>query len=98
MKLKLKPLSNRIIVQRLEAESRTPGGVLLPDMAKEKPRRGKIVAVGPGKSLDDGGVTRMTVEKGQTVLFAAYAGNEVEVDGKQYLVMTEDDILAVVEE
>ncbi len=96
--MKIKPLGDKVIVQRLEAESTTAGGIVLPDSAKEKPRRGKVIAVGDGKQLDDGSRGQMTVKKGQEVLFSSYAGTEVKMtDGAEYLIMDESDILAIVE-
>lgn len=95
--MKIKPLGDKVIVQRLEAEAKTAGGIVLPDSAKEKPKRGKIVAIGDGKQLDDGSRAAMTVKKGQEVLFTSYAGTEIKMDGKEYLIMDESDILAVVE-
>jgi chaperonin GroES len=96
--MKIKPLGDKVIVQRLEAESKTAGGIVLPDSAKEKPKRGKIVAVGDGKQLDDGGRGQMSVKKGQEVLFSSYAGTEVKMtDGAEYLIMDESEILAIVE-
>jgi len=93
--VKLKPLADRVVVKRLEAETTTKGGIVLPDTAKEKPKRGKIVAVGPGKTLDSGEVAKPTVKKGDEVIFSSFAGTEIEVDGKEVLVMSTDDILAV---
>ena len=93
--MKLKPLADRVVVKRLEAETTTKGGIVLPDTAKEKPKRGKIVAVGPGKTLDSGEVAKPTVKKGDEVIFSSFAGTEIEVDGKEVLVMSTDDILAV---
>ncbi len=96
--MKIKPLGDKVIVQRLEAESKTAGGIVLPDSAKEKPRRGKIIAVGDGKQLDDGGRGKMSVKKGQEVLFSSYAGTEVKMtDGAEYLIMDESEILAIIE-
>jgi chaperonin GroES len=95
--MKIKPLADRIVVERLEAEERTAGGIVLPDTAKEKPKQGKVIAVGDGKVLDSGERAKMTVKKGDTILFTSYAGTEVKVDGKEYLVMKEDDVLAVLE-
>ena len=95
--MKIRPLGDKVIVQRLEAESTTAGGIVLPDSAKEKPQRGKIVSVGDGKQLDDGSRAAMTVKKGQEVLFTSYAGTEVKVGGTEYLIMDESDILAIVE-
>ena len=95
--MKIRPLGDKVIVQRLEAEAKTAGGIVLPDSAKEKPKRGKILSVGDGKQLDDGSRAAMTVKKGQEVLFTSYAGTEVKVDGKEYIIMDESDILAIVE-
>lgn len=95
--MKIRPLGDKVIVQRLEAEAKTAGGIVLPDTAKEKPRRGKVVSVGDGKLLDNGSRAEMTVKKGQEVLFSSYAGTEVKVDGKEYLIMDESDILAIIE-
>ena len=95
--MKIRPLGDKVIVQRLEAESKTAGGIVLPDSAKEKPRRGKILSVGDGKQLDDGSRAKMTVKKGQEVLFSSYAGTEIKMDGKEYMIMDESDILAVIE-
>jgi chaperonin GroES len=95
--MKIRPLGDKVIVQRLEAESKTAGGIVLPDTAKEKPKRGKIISVGDGKQLDNGSRAEMTVKKGQEVLFTSYAGTEVKVDGKEYIIMDESDILAIIE-
>jgi chaperonin GroES len=91
------PLNDKIVVQRLEADEKTAGGIILPDTAKEKPKQGKVLSLGEGKLLDNGKRAPFQVKAGDRVLFTSYAGNEVNVDGKEYLVMTEDDILAVVE-
>jgi chaperonin GroES len=95
--MKIRPLADRVLVQRLEAETKTAGGIVLPDTAKEKPQRGKVVAVGSGKVLDDGTVRKLQVKKGDTVLFTSYAGTDVKIDGKEHLIMSESDILAVIE-
>jgi chaperonin GroES len=95
--MNIRPLADKVIVQRIEAESKTAGGIVLPDSAKEKPQRGKIIAVGEGKMLDDGTRGKMSVKKGQEVLFTSYAGSEVKIDGKEYLIMDESDIMAIVE-
>ena len=95
--MKIQPLADKVLVQRLEAETKTAGGIVLPDTAKEKPQKGKIVSVGKGKILDDGTVRKMQVKKGDLVLFTSYAGTEVKVDGKEYLIMSESDIMAVIE-
>jgi len=93
--MKIRPLADKVLVQRLEAENKTSGGIVLPDTAKEKPQRGKIVAVGKGKVLDDGTVKALQVKKGDMVLFTSYAGTDVKIDGKEYLIMDESSILAV---
>jgi len=95
--MKIRPLGDKVIVERLEAAAVTAGGIVLPDSAKEKPQRGKIVSVGDGKQLDDGSRAEMTVKKGQEVLFTSYAGTEVKVANKELLIMDESDILAIVE-
>jgi len=95
--MKIRPLADRVLVQRLEAESKTAGGIVLPDSAKEKPQRGKIISVGDGKVLDDGTVRKVQVKKGDVVLFTSYAGTDVKIDGKEYLIMNESDIMAVIE-
>lgn len=92
--LKLRPLDDRIVVRRLEAEEKTAGGIILPDNAKEKPQRGEVIAAGPGKLLDSGKRAAPDVQAGDTVLFGKYSGTEVKVDGEEYLIMRENDILA----
>jgi len=96
--MKIRPLADKVLVQRLEAESKTSGGIVLPDTAKEKPQRGKIVSVGQGKMLDDGTVRKPQVKKGDSVLFTSYAGTDIKIAGKEYLIMSESDIMAVIEE
>jgi len=91
------PLNEKIVVKRLEAEERTAGGIVLPDTAKEKPRQGTVQALGEGKRLDNGKRAPFQVKVGDRVLFTSYAGTEVTIDGVEQLIMTEDDILAVVE-
>jgi len=95
--MKIRPLSDKVLVQRLEAETKTAGGIVLPDTAKEKPQRGKIISVGQGKLLDDGSRKKVQVKKGDIVLFTSYAGTDVKIDGKEYLIMDESDIMAVIE-
>ncbi len=95
--MKIRPLADKILVKRLEAEDVTKGGIVLPDAAKEKPKSGKIVAVGEGKLLDDGTRAPFTVKKGDEVIFTSYAGTEIKIDGKEMLIMSEDDVLAIVE-
>ena len=91
------PLDDRIVVEPMEAEEKTAGGILIPDTAKEKPQKGKVVAVGPGKLLDDGKRAAPAVKKGDTILYAKYGGSEVKVGDKEYLIMRESDVLAKVE-
>jgi len=95
--MKIVPLNEKIVVERLEADEKTPGGIILPDTAKEKPKQGKVISVGEGKLLDDGKRSPFQVKVGERVLFSSYAGNEVTHEGKEYLIMTEDDLLAVVD-
>jgi len=95
--MKLKPLHDRVLVKRLEEEEMTKGGIIIPDTAKEKPMKGAVMAVGPGKIGDDGKRTKLEVKKGDLVLFNKYAGTEIKIDGVEHLVMREDDILAIIE-
>jgi chaperonin GroES len=94
--MKIEPLGDKIVVRRLDAQEVTAGGIVLPETAKEKPKEGKIISVGPGKVLDSGERSKVQLKKGDRVLFTSYAGTEVEVDGEEYLIMSEDDVLAVV--
>jgi len=95
--MKTKPLGEKILVKRFEAEEKTVGGILLPDAAKEKPKEGKIIALGDGKLLDSGKRAKFQVKKGDKVVFTSYAGTEIDIDGEEYLLMSEDDILAIIE-
>ena len=94
--MKIKPLADKVLVERIEAEAKTAGGIVLPDTAKEKPQRGKVVAVGDGKVLDDGSRREIQLKAGDEVLFTSYAGTEIKVDGAEYLIMDESDIMAVI--
>lgn len=94
--LRLKPLGDKVIVKRLEAEEKTKGGIVLPETAKEKPKEGKIMEVGEGKLLENGKRGTFTVQKNDRVIFASYAGTEVKVDGEEYLILSEDEILAII--
>jgi chaperonin GroES len=94
---KLRPLGDKVIVKRVEAETKTKSGIVLPDSAKEKPKRGKIVAVGEGKRLDSGERAPVSVKKNDEVIFTSYAGTEIKVDGEELIIMNEEDILAIVE-
>jgi chaperonin GroES len=95
--MKIRPLADKVLVERIEAQTMTAGGIVLPDSAKEKPQRGKIISVGDGKVLDDGSIRKLQIKKGDEVLFTSYAGTEVKLDGKEYLIMNESDIMAVIE-
>ena len=95
--MKLKPLDDRVVVKPLEAEEKTPGGIVLPDTAKEKPQIGKVIAVGPGKLLDSGNRSQMAVKKNDQVLYGKYSGSEVEIDGKKLKILHESEILGIVE-
>jgi chaperonin GroES len=94
---KIRPLHNRLIVKRVEEDEKTAGGIIIPDTAKEKPQQGRVIAVGPGKRDDSGNVIAMDVQKGDRVLFSKYSGSEVNLDGEEHLIVTEDDVLAILE-
>lgn len=93
----LRPLHDRIIVERIEEDSKTASGIIIPDSAKEKPQRGKVIAVGKGKIQEDGKVRPIDIKTGDTILFGKYAGTEVKIDNNERLIMREDDVLAVIE-
>ncbi|OUV63103.1 MAG: co-chaperone GroES [Gammaproteobacteria bacterium TMED119] len=95
--MNLRPLHDRIVVKRMEEERTSPGGIVIPDSATEKPSKGEVVAIGNGKKNDNGDVTPVDVKVGDTVLFGKYSGTEVKVDGDDLLVMREDDVMAVIE-
>ncbi len=95
--MKLKPIGDRVVVKVLEQEEKTKGGIVLPDTAKEKPQQGKVVAVGTGRILDNGQKVPLEIKEGDTVIFAKYAGTEVKIEGEEYLILSERDVLAVVE-
>ncbi len=95
--MNLKPLHDRIIVKRLESETVTKGGIIIPDTAKEKPIQGEVIAVGPGKLLENGERSKMEVKKGDRVLFSRYGGTEVKIDGEEHLILREEDVFAIVE-
>ena len=92
----IRPLQDRVIVKRLDAEEQTAGGIIIPDTAKEKPQEGEVVAVGPGKRQDNGSLQEMGVKQGDKILFSKYGGTDVKIDGTDYLIMREDDILGVI--
>lgn len=95
--MKLKPLDDRVVIKQSQAEEKTAGGIILPDTAKEKPQIGKIIAVGPGKILDSGKRSKMTLKKNDKVIYPKYLGNDVEVDGEKYVILKETDVLGIVE-
>ncbi len=96
-KLKVRPLGDKVLVKRIDAEAVTAGGIVLPDTAKEKPKRGRVQAVGDGKLLDSGERAKLQVKKGDEVLFTSYAGTEVKIEGEEFVIMDESDILAILE-
>lgn len=96
--MKIRPLADKVLVQRIEAETKTAGGIVLPDAAKEKPQKGKVINLGAGKLLDDGTRGKMQIKKGDLVLFTRYGSTEIKIKGKEYLIMDESDIMAIIEE
>ncbi len=97
MAANIRPLHDRLVIERLDEERTSAGGIVIPDSATEKPSQGKVVAIGPGKMLDDGKVIPLGVQIGETVLFGKYSGTEVKIGGKEFVVMREDDIMGIVE-
>jgi chaperonin GroES len=95
--MNLKPLDDRIVIKQSEAEEKTAGGIILPDTAKEKPQIGKVVAIGPGKLLDNGKRAKMSVKKNDEVIYGKYMGSDVEIDGEKYVILRESDVLGIVE-
>ena len=95
--MKIRPLQDRILVKRVDEESKTSGGIIIPDTAKEKPQEGKVVAVGPGKTLENGNISEPNVKKGDRILFSKYAGTEITVEGTEHIIIREDDVLAIYE-
>lgn len=95
--MNIKPLHDRVVIKRLDEERTSAGGIVIPDTAAEKPIRGTVIAIGPGKMLSDGKVIPVGVKKGETVLFGKYAGTEVKLNGQEYIVMREDDIMGIIE-
>ncbi len=95
--MKIRPLGDRLLVQRLAAEEKTKGGIVLPDSAKEKPKEGKIIAAGKGRVADDGKTIPLNVKQGERILFSSYAGTEIKIEGEEYLIMREEDVLGIVE-
>ncbi|MDD5065224.1 MAG: co-chaperone GroES [Phycisphaerae bacterium] len=95
--MKLRPLDDRVVIKQSQAQEKTAGGIILPDTAKEKPQIGKIIAVGPGKLLDDGKRGKMSVKKNDEVIYARYIGSEIDIDGDKFVVLHESDILGIIE-
>ncbi|NMC63487.1 MAG: co-chaperone GroES [SAR324 cluster bacterium] len=96
-KSKIRPLQDRLIVERVDSEEKTSAGIYIPDTAKEKPQQGKVVAVGKGKVREDGSIQPLDLKPGDTILFGKYSGTEIKIDGNEYLIMREDDVLGVLE-
>lgn len=94
--MKVKPLADRVLIKPLDSEEKTAGGIIIPDNAKEKPQRGEIIAVGPGKASDSGQIVKPEVKKGDKVLYGKYSGTEVSIENQDYLIMRESDILAII--
>jgi len=95
--MSIKPLADRILVKRVEEEAKTKGGIIIPDTAKEKPAEGKVVAAGPGKTGDDGKRIPLEVKEGDRILFGKYSGTEVKIEGEEFLIMREDDVLGIIQ-
>ena len=95
--MKFRPLHDRVVVEALEAEDKTAGGVILPDTAQEKPQEGKVISTGPGVRGEDGNISALDVKKGDRVLYGKWSGTEIKVDGKDYLIMKESDIMGIIE-
>ena len=96
--MKFRPLQDRILIRRIDQEHKTSGGIIIPDAAKEKPQQGEVMAVGPGKRLDDGKIQPIDVKKGDRILFGKYSGSDIKLDGEEHLILREDEILGVLEE
>jgi chaperonin GroES len=95
--MKIRPLHDRILVRRIDEETKTKGGIIIPDTAKEKPQEGRVVAVGSGRVTEDGKVRPLDVQKGDRILFSKYSGSEVKLDGEEHLIVREEDVLAILE-
>ncbi|MGE0369782.1 MAG: co-chaperone GroES [Candidatus Dadabacteria bacterium] len=95
--MKVRPLHDKVLIQRLDSEETTKGGIIIPDSAKEKPQEGKVVAVGNGRFLEDGSTKPLEVKKGDKILFSKYGGTEISIDGESYLILSEEEILAVID-
>jgi chaperonin GroES len=95
--MKVRPLHDRLLVERIEEDDKTKGGIIIPDTAKEKPQQGRVIAVGPGKTTDEGKILPLSVKSGDRVLFGKYSGTEIQLEGEEHLIIREDDVLAVLE-
>ena len=95
--MKIRPLYDRIVIQRIEEKETVRGGIIIPDSAKEKPQEGKVIAVGKGKLLEDGKILPLDVQVGQRILFGKYSGNDIKIDGEEYLLMKEDEVLGILD-
>ena len=95
--MKFRPLHDRVVIERIDAEAKTAGGIIIPDTAQEKPQQGKVIAAGKGKAKDDGKVLPLDVKAGDTILFGKYSGQDIKIDGEEYLIMREDEVLAVLD-
>jgi chaperonin GroES len=95
--MKVRPLQDRLLVKRIEEEEKTKGGIIIPDTAKEKPQEGRVMAIGPGKTTDDGKLIPLSVKNGDRILFGKYSGTEIELDGEEHLIIREEDVLALLE-
>jgi chaperonin GroES len=95
--MKFRPLHDRVVIRRAEGDTKSKGGIIIPDTAKEKPQQGKVIAAGKGKAKDDGKVLPLDVKAGDTILFGKYSGQDIKIDGEEYLIMREDEVLAVLE-
>jgi chaperonin GroES len=95
--MKIQPLDDRVVIKPLEAEEKTAGGIVIPDTAKEKPAKGKVLSIGPGKLLENGNRAELSVKKNDVVVYSKYAGNEVKIDGDELIIMRESDILGIIE-
>jgi chaperonin GroES len=97
MTTKIRPLGDRLLVKRMDEAEETRGGIIIPDTAKEKPMQGEVIACGPGRTLDDGKIQKMEIKTGDRILMSKYAGTEVKIDGKDYLILREDDVLGIIQ-
>lgn len=95
--MKVRPLGDRLLVQRLEAEDKTKGGIVLPDTAKEKPKEGKVISIGKGRTTEEGKTIPLSIKEGDKILFSSYAGTDIKIEGEEYMILKEEDILGIIE-